>query len=273
MPFSMQFRLQGESGRTSYYEAHGVPIFDESGSLIHMLCFNVEITPIVEANRILIEKNSEVAATNERLEVALERLAENFDAMVQSLVKAVEAKDPYTAGHSERVMRYSMAIGNAAGLCADDLQVLKMGTLVHDVGKIGVPDSILTKPGRLTADEYAVIKRHTLIGAQMIENIPQFADCVQIVRWHHERLDGSGYPDGVKSERLSDLVRIAAVADCFDAMTSTRAYRKGLPPEIAIEELQKEAEMGRLDKRFVDLLADIIFKEGVIENLYSSVAA
>lgn len=273
MPFSLQFRLDNGFGAVSYYEAHGVPIFDESGSLVHMLCFNVEITPIVEANRILLEKNSEVAAANDRLQDALGRLAENFDAMVQSLVKAVEAKDPYTAGHSERVMRYSMAIGHECGLSEEELQILKMGTLVHDVGKIGIPDSILTKPGRLTAEEFSVIKRHTLIGAQMIENIPQFADCVPIVRWHHERLDGSGYPDGVKGDRLSALVRIAAIADCFDAMTSTRAYRKGLPPEIALEELEKEVELGRLDGKFVAMLADIIRREGVIENLYSSVAA
>jgi HD-GYP domain-containing protein (c-di-GMP phosphodiesterase class II) len=258
-----QYRMLTSDSKVAHFEAHGIPIFDEKGRFMHLLCFMVDVTDIVESSESLQRKNKEFEATNDRLVAVLGDLEANFTAMVQAWVKAVEAKDPYTAGHSERVKHYSMLIGRAAGLTPYELKTLEMGTLVHDIGKIGIPDAVLTKPDKLTDAEYGLIKSHAAIGSDILNRIPQFVDCLPIVRWHHERLDGSGYPDGLKDREIPDLVRIAAVADCYDAMTSTRAYRKGMSVEKALAELRKDAELGRLDGKFVEILADIIERGGL----------
>ncbi|MBX3120379.1 MAG: HD domain-containing protein [Fimbriimonadaceae bacterium] len=220
-----------------------------------------------EASRLHEEvgiKNAEIEATNIVLTRALEDLQDNFEAMVQAWVKAVEAKDLYTAGHSERVMQYSTAIGRRMGLSEHDLRVLEMGTLIHDIGKIGIPDSILIKPSRLSNEEFEVVKSHPDIGYRMISSIPLFQECAPIVLWHHEKMDGSGYPDGLCGDEIPLLVKISTVADMFDAMTSTRAYRASLSASIALENLRKDAEKGALEPKIVEILAEIVNEQGVL---------
>jgi HD-GYP domain-containing protein (c-di-GMP phosphodiesterase class II) len=168
-----------------------------------------------------------------------------FDAMKREIIvvlaNAIEAKDLYTRGHVERVTGYSMAIGRALALPAEELQELETAAVLHDVGKIGVPDAILQKPGRLDPEERAVMERHSALGEHLIAPIDIPTRVKKAVRHHHERWDGKGYPDGTTGEAANLFARIIAVADTYDAMTSDRPYRKGLPREVAVEELRKGA--------------------------------
>ncbi|HWP36954.1 MAG TPA: HD domain-containing phosphohydrolase [Gemmatimonadales bacterium] len=166
------------------------------------------------------------------------RIEELFLEGVQTLVHALEAKDPYTQGHSARVAAYAGAIGRALGLPEPDLQVLELGAELHDIGKIGVRESVLRKEGRLTRDEYEHIMSHTVIGARILDPLLKHEpQAIAIVRSHHERLDGSGLPDGLRGEQIPLMARIVTVADSFDAMTSSRPYRPALPVEHALTEL------------------------------------
>lgn len=158
---------------------------------------------------------------------------------VRALAAALDARDPYTAGHSERVSRFAVAIGEELKLDAEQLETLRLGALLHDIGKIGVPDEVLQKPGALSAAEFESIKTHPVAGARILRSIPFLAPHIPIVELHHERPDGLGYPYGLRGEEIPLAARIVHVADAFDAMTSARAYRSGRIPVEAIAELRK----------------------------------
>jgi putative nucleotidyltransferase with HDIG domain len=158
---------------------------------------------------------------------------------VRALAEALDARDPYTAGHSERVSRYAVAIGEEMKLDAEGLETLRLGALLHDIGKIGVPDEVLQKPGVLSAVEFESIKTHPVAGARILRSIPFLAPHIPIVELHHERPDGLGYPYGLRAAEIPLAARIVHVADAFDAMTSARAYRSGRIPVEAIAELRK----------------------------------
>ena len=158
---------------------------------------------------------------------------------VRALAAALDARDPYTAGHSERVSRFAVAIGEELKLEADAMETLRLGALLHDIGKIGVPDEVLRKPGVLSAAEFEAIKMHPSAGARILRSIPFLAPHIPIVELHHERPDGMGYPYGLRGSEIPQLARIVHVADAFDAMTSARAYRSGRIPVEAITELRK----------------------------------
>ena len=156
---------------------------------------------------------------------SVEALEQSYSEVLTALVLAVEAKDPYTKGHSEKVARLAVQLGEQLGLPPERLRVLYQAGLLHDIGKIGVPDWILNKPGRLTPSEFAVVRGHPARSEEMIGKIPSLRSTLPGIRWHHERLDGSGYPDGIKGDAIPLEARILAVADVFDAMTSGRSYR------------------------------------------------
>jgi HD-GYP domain-containing protein (c-di-GMP phosphodiesterase class II) len=137
-----------------------------------------------------------------------------------------------------------------------------MGTLIHDIGKIGVPDDILGKPDKLTGEEFEVIKRHPVTGYRMIRDIPFFKDCAPIVRWHHEKLDGKGYPDGLTGSEIPLLVQISTIADMFDAMTSNRAYRGSLGAAKAVEELRKDAMRNIVNPELVEVWVKLLIEDG-----------
>lgn len=183
------------------------------------------------------------------------------DGIVRAFVAAVEAKDVYTAGHSYRVSRYSLAIGRELGYTEDQLSTLEYGAVMHDIGKIGVPDAILNYPGQLSDEQFELIKPHPRLGHGMVEHIGPLGASLDIILYHHERLDGSGYPFGIGGDQIREAVRIVAVADVFDAMTSQRAYREALQPSFAMDCLEIEAQIGRLDGKIVEVLADIINRE------------
>ncbi len=160
-----------------------------------------------------------------------------YTGAIRALATALDARDPYTAGHSERVSVISVAIGRALRLPDDDLEVLRLGALLHDIGKIGVPDQILMKPGPLTAAEFDAIKLHPVLGARILRSVPFLSRHIPIVELHHERPDGRGYPNGLRGDDIPLAARIVHVADAYDAMTSARAYRAARPSGDALREL------------------------------------
>ena len=172
---------------------------------------------------------------------------EDATATITALANAIEGKDAYTRGHVERVATYALEIGKRAELDPHDLATLKTGALVHDVGKVAVPDHILNKPGRLTDDEMDIMKRHPLVGYDILRPLRTFRRVLPIVRWHHEKPNGTGYPDGLSGGDFPLLPRIMAVADVFDAISSDRPYRKTLPLPECREILTRAGEEGDLD--------------------------
>ncbi len=165
----------------------------------------------------------------------------SYEMTTSALALAIEAKDPYTKGHSQRVMRYSLLIGKKLGLNEDSLRTIKLAGLLHDVGKIGIPEAIILKKGPLNEQEYKIMKKHPYIGYLIVRDINYLKSGIPFVLYHHEKLDGSGYPYGLKEDKIPLFARIAAVADYFDALTSDRPYRKGLSFNEAITEIKKNS--------------------------------
>jgi putative nucleotidyltransferase with HDIG domain len=178
------------------------------------------------------------AVANARLYAEQKR---TFLEMVTALSEAIERRDPYTGGHVRRVVTYSVLLGQELGLTVEQLEELRLAAILHDIGKIGVPDQILRKPARLDADEAKVMERHTVDGAEMVGRIRSLRHLVPGIRNHHERLDGRGYPDHLIDEQLPLIPRIIGVADTFDAMTTDRPYRRALTAAAAAEEIRRLA--------------------------------
>lgn len=192
------------------------------------------------------EKTMEVTAQHKRIE----RISMQI---VMTLSGAIDAKDTYTNGHSTRVADYAKEIARRAGFSGKQQEDIYMMGLLHDVGKIGIPDAIINKTAKLTDEEYAEIKKHPVLGARILENITEFPKLATGARWHHERFDGKGYPDGIAGEDIPKEARIIAVADAYDAMSSRRSYRDVLPQKVVREEMEK----GR-GEQFDPVYADIM---------------
>lgn len=214
-----------------------------------LLLIESGIKSIAQMNEIK-KINAELKNTNEMLEKA-------YLESIQTLRYTVEAKDTYTRGHSDRVSEYSVLIGKHVGLSDNDLKNLQIGGLFHDVGKIGVPDAILQKESKLTDDEYSEIKNHPSIGAHILSTATIFKDMIPIVKHHHEKYDGTGYPGKLAGENIPYLARIAAIADSFDAMTSRRTYRDSLPIETVISEFRR-CKGTQFDPKLTDVFLDIL---------------
>jgi putative nucleotidyltransferase with HDIG domain len=181
------------------------------------------------------------------------------------LAQAVEMKDEYTGGHTYRVTAYSLMLAERLNLPAADVDLIRIGAPLHDIGKIGIPDSILTKPERLTPEEFEVMKTHTVKGAEIVATVPDLRPIIPIVRSHHERWDGKGYPDGLGGELISPLARVVALADAFDAMTSDRPYRKGMPAEVAFAEFVKQSAR-QFDPVYATAFVEI--KDSIMEEMH-----
>jgi len=193
----------------------------------------------------LRKHRDELAAANTRLGSALATNQELMRSMqrsylstITSLARTIEAKDPYTGGHTERVCDFALLLAREMGLSQEDLRAVEVGAIIHDIGKIGVPDGILTKPGRLTEEEFDAMRRHPEISSYIVSELELPVIVKQMVRSHHERWDGRGYPDGLAGEDIPLAARILSVADTLDAMTSDRSYRAALPVETAVEEIR-----------------------------------
>jgi putative nucleotidyltransferase with HDIG domain len=171
---------------------------------------------------------------------------------IRAIVNSVEARDPYTKGHSHRVGRIARAVANELDWSDDEIELIDWGGMLHDVGKIGVNDAILNKPGKLDKNEYEAIKLHPLIGAQIVKGISFLEPVVPYILEHHERFNGKGYPQGLVGENISIKGRVLAVADVFDAVTTDRPYQKALDPEVAFKEIIAKNALSQFDPKIVD---------------------
>lgn len=191
------------------------------------------------------------------IRVKTEKLSHAYIQIVQALAASVDAKDKYTHGHSSRVAAYSREIAGRAGFSEEEQDGIYMMGLLHDVGKIGIQDSIINKAGRLTDDEYASIKTHPAVGSEILGNISDYPELATGARWHHERFDGKGYPDGLKGEDIPEVARIIAVADTYDAMTSNRSYRSAMEQSKVRAEIER-CRGSQFDPRFADIMIQMI---------------
>ncbi len=187
---------------------------------------------------------------------------ESAEAVLCTLAKSIEAKDPYTEGHCERLAEAAVRLGRALGLPPDDLKALHRGGFLHDLGKVAVTEAILLKPGPLAPEERIVMQRHPLVGEEICRPLRSLQSVLPIIRHHHERGDGSGYPDGLPAEAIPFPARILQVVDVFDALTTDRPYRKALPPEAALECLGAEARRGWWDPVVVAVMREEHGKKG-----------
>ena len=192
--------------------------------------------------------------------LAEERLASSrrlFEETVMALAKTIDAKDAYTRGHSQRVGRYARHIAYKMGWPEEEQQKIYFMGLLHDIGKIGVPEAIINKPDKLTDEEYDKIKQHTVIGSEILSLVAEFPELTIGARAHHERFDGKGYPDGIAGQAIPVYARIIAVADAYDAMTSKRSYRDILPQNVVRVEIMK-GRGSQFDPQFADVMVQII---------------
>ena len=178
-----------------------------------------------------------------------------------ALAKALEARDDDTASHSLNVTKYAMLLGRQIGLDDEELRILAQGAMLHDLGKIGIPDEILKKPGILDEYEFERIKEHPRLTSEILAPLETSSHYSSIARSHHERWDGNGYPDGLNGENIPLLARIVAIADAWDAMTSNRVYRPGMSDKMALSILEKEKDWGQWDPYLIEEFIKIILKD------------
>ncbi|MFD1779008.1 HD-GYP domain-containing protein [Fredinandcohnia salidurans] len=182
---------------------------------------------------------------------------EQLEGMVKGVIAALELKDPYTRGHSERVASYALSLAKEVKeFTNEELMAFNYACLLHDIGKVNIPDQILMKPSKLTKEEFEVIKTHPVVGAEAVKNIEGLKGNISVIRSHHERWDGKGYPDNLQGENIPYLARIVAIADAFDAMTSSRSYRSALPAEEAYKRII-EGQGTQFDPNLVETFKEV----------------
>lgn len=219
------------------------------GGLLILFLFVNRI--LYSASKTLRIQNEELVKQKVEIESAYKMLTDSYKSTIMTLSNAVDARDSYTAGHSERVARISLMIGKQMKLSLQDVKELEYAALFHDIGKIGIPDDILLKSSKLTDEEYTVIQRHPVLGVNILKSIEFLKEILPIVKHHHERYDGKGYPDKMLRDDIPLCSRIIAVADTYDAMTSDRPYRKRLAHQVAVSEIVKNKGM-QFDPNVVD---------------------
>ena len=207
----------------------------------------------------ILAKQAALAIENVKL---YESIKKDQISIIRALASTVDAKDHYTLGHSQKVSEFSVLISEELGLSEREIEIVKYAGLLHDIGKIAMPDDIIKKPSRFNEQDFEIAKKHPVIGAKIIKEIESLAPMVPIVLYHHERFDGKGYPDGLRGEDIPLGARIVHVADAYDTMVSARAYRDMLPPELAISELRKNAGT-QFDPKIVDAFITSLRKKAV----------
>ncbi len=213
------------------------------------------------AEKLNVEVEKQTRFATERAD----RLEELNEEMIQTLAVTIDAKDKYTNGHSFRVSWYAVALAKHLGWSEEEVDELEREALLHDIGKIGVPDAILNKPGRLTEEEFAVIKSHTTIGGSILSRSKNLKQASEVAQYHHERYDGKGYPKGLSGKDIPVHARIVTIADAYDAMRSDRIYRKGLPPDAIGEQLVK-GRGTQFDPEFLDSFLELS-ENGVLDEI------
>jgi len=197
---------------------------------------------------------------------------ERAESVLFSLARSIEGKDPYTHGHCERLSDYSARLGEHLGLSEDQLVALRRAGIVHDVGKIAVPDAILLKPGSLTADEWKLIREHPVVGERICAPLKSFRFVLPIIRHHHEKLDGSGYPDGLRGEDIPVTARVLQIVDVYDALTTDRPYKKAFSITDALQTMKEEVAKGWWDPHIFDQFERLV-RTGTADFLSRGAAA
>ncbi len=189
--------------------------------------------------RAVDQLNEHYQLAQETIRMLNAQLQKNNAFAIMALIEALNAKDPYTRGHSERVSIYSLLLSEELKLSSEEIESVHIASYLHDIGKIGISEHILNKPAKLTNEEYELVKNHANVSSQIVSRIPGLSHIVSMVKHHHERHDGSGYPDGLKGKDIPLGARIMAIADAFDAMTSSRPYKMAFKPKDALQEIKK----------------------------------
>jgi putative nucleotidyltransferase with HDIG domain len=237
------------------------PVPDETGLTRNFVLSLVDISDMKEKENALIKSKNAFFNMLKELDASHKELKGMYEGLIHSFVNAIDAKSPWTKGHSERVTHYSLSIARELGLRGKDIDLLRIAALLHDVGKIGTYDVILEKPGKLTDEEFVLIRMHPVRGEEILKPIKQFSELLPIVRHHHERLDGRGYPDGLKNGEIPFLSKIICIADSFDAMTAHRPYRASPSREYAISELQR-CRGTQFEPQAVDAFLRVLSEKG-----------
>jgi len=221
-------------------------------------------TRVLEQTKMLKQLYVQTKKQAETIKELNLKLTTNYYETIDTLRRAVDKKDPYTRGHSDRVGYISALIARELKLSEDEIERIRLGGSFHDIGKIGIKDSILTKPGKLTEEEYEEIKKHPVIGYELLEKNNIFKDVLMAIRNHHERYDGKGYPDGLRGDEIPLIAKIVALADSFDAMMSKRSYREKLELEYTVNEIKKNKGI-----QFDPVVAEAFIR--LIEDRYAEI--
>jgi PAS domain S-box-containing protein/putative nucleotidyltransferase with HDIG domain len=237
------------------------PLPDEKGLTQNFVLSLVDISDMKEKENALIKSKNAFFNMLKELDTSHKELKGMYEGIIHSFVNAIDAKSPWTKGHSERVTHYSLSIAKELGLRGKDIDLLRIAALLHDVGKIGTYDVILEKPGKLNDEEFALIRMHPVRGEEILKPIKHLSELLPIVRHHHERLDGRGYPDGLKNGEIPFLSKIICIADSFDAMTADRPYRASPSREYAISELTR-CRGTQFDPQAVDAFLHVLSERG-----------
>lgn len=206
--------------------------------LILLLLIMLLVATVLFFRYLVDQKTKKIVTDAQHLQNIENEKAHNYKEVLYSLVTMIEQRDSYTAGHSQRVARYCQLIAREMGCTKEEQNLLYKAAMLHDIGKIAIPDSILLKPDKLTSNEYAIIQEHVDVGVKILQNVPIFQELVEIIHCHHEKYDGSGYPKGIAGDAIPKLARIMMVADAFDAMTTNRIYKHKKSSAVAIKELR-----------------------------------
>lgn len=219
---------------------------------------------LIKSNKIMGEQITNQLRELEIKHFRLQKLTESLDdsdSILMAIANAIEAKDTVTNGHVNRVAFWSKKIGERLDLSNDEMELLRKGSILHDIGKIGIPDNILNKPGPLTNEEFDIMKTHTIIGEKIIRSLKSFEKIRPMIRHHHEKLNGKGYPDNLTAPDIDIYTRIIAIVDIYDALTDDRPYRKAMTKEQAFSILQSDAEKGLLDGSILNILIEEVSKK------------
>jgi putative nucleotidyltransferase with HDIG domain len=227
---------------------------------VNLMELPIRVRRALDRRQLMLENKEYRASLENKVRQQTQKIRQSFLNSVKSLALALEAKDQYTSGHSQRVADMTVDIAREFGMASEQVEKLRFAALVHDIGKIGIKESVMNKKEDLTDEEYSYISTHAVIGQKILTPVIEDEEILKMVRLHHERYDGRGYPDGISAEQIPLGARIIAVADMYDAMTSDRPYRKAVSHEIAIAELKRQA-LVQFDPVIVDAFITMMSKK------------